>query len=164
MHSFSTTGETLLVTTAAERRRGAHAPGGAEGTSNLEQGLRLGSAPPPAPRPGRRGQASVHGGDEVQLLDQPGVSRSAGWVHEGRLGQGAMHRGDPGRARGAVVLVILAELRAARCQRGRQGRLEWQGAQEAGGNREPRASLCQFHPLQRRIAQRRARTSRPAST
>ena len=37
-----------------------------------------------------------------------------------------------------MLLSILAELRAARCQRERQGRLEWQGAQEAGGNREPR--------------------------
>jgi len=40
-----------------------------------------------------------------------------------------------------VVLVSLAELGAARCQRGRQGRLECQGAQGAGGKREPKASL-----------------------
>jgi hypothetical protein len=41
-----------------------------------------------------------------------------------------------------VVLAILAELRASRCQRGRQGRLEWQGAQEAGGNRDPGLPLA----------------------
>jgi hypothetical protein len=40
-----------------------------------------------------------------------------------------------------VVLVSLAELGAARCQRGRQGSLECQGAQGAGGKREPKASL-----------------------
>jgi hypothetical protein len=34
-----------------------------------------------------------------------------------------------------VLKAILAELRAARCQRGRQVRLEWQGAQEAGSFR-----------------------------
>jgi len=44
MHSFSTTGETLLVTTAAERRRGAHAPGGAEGTSKGLERLALPTA------------------------------------------------------------------------------------------------------------------------
>ena len=48
--------------------------------------------------------------------------------------------------------ISLAELRASRCQRGRQGRLEWQGAQEAECNREPRASPCQFHPVQPRRA------------
>jgi hypothetical protein len=32
-------------------------------------------------------------------------------------------------------MAILAELRAARCQRGRQVRLEWQRAQEAGSFR-----------------------------
>jgi hypothetical protein len=62
------------------------------------------------------------------------------------------------------VLISLAELRAARCQRERQGRLERQAAQEVGGNREPRASPCQFHPVQPRRAHGRARSSRPAST
>ena len=47
------------------------------------------------------------------------------------------------------MLVSLAELGASRCQRGRQGRQECQGAQGAGGNREPRASPYQFHPVQR---------------
>ena len=42
-------------------------------------------------------------------------------------------------------MVSLAELGASRCQRGRQGRLEWQGAQGVGGNREPKASPYQFH-------------------
>ena len=50
-----------------------------------------------------------------------------------------------------MVLSILAELRAARCQRGRQGRLECQGAQGAGGNREPKASPYQFHHGQHRL-------------
>ena len=50
-----------------------------------------------------------------------------------------------------MVLLILAELRAARCQRGRQGRLECQGAQGVGGNREPKASPYQFHHGQHRL-------------
>ncbi len=58
---------------------------------------------------------------------QGSLSRRPGW-----------HRGDPGRARGAVVLVSLAEPGATRCQRGRLERLECQGAQGTGGNREPR--------------------------
>ena len=43
------------------------------------------------------------------------------------------------------MLVSLAEPGVSRCQRGRLKRLECQGAQGTGGNKEPKAYPFQFH-------------------